>query len=724
MSFLGGKAVGSAGKALDRDEARRALVLLMHPTLATELRALPCGRSVVGTVDDIEGLVEQAAVWSGDGQKVYYLANPVPVGHEGAASNRHIVCRHLLLVDVDPVRADGHGKNCATGAEQEQARRVVLAILAWLASCGFPRPVLIDSGNGFHLLYRVDLPNDRIATATVKRLLRTLGERFDTAGAHVDRGVHRLAQLARLPGSWARKGAEKPGRPFRQARILQAPEVLEVLPFAMLVATAQPETKTAPEPEPVAQPRSARWKGRATADVEDAERYYRVALTKEIERLLAAAMHERNNTLNLAAFRMGQLVAGGGLDRDRVEEDLAAAARRIGLEEGEIGPTIKSGLEAGIASGPRQAPERNARGQHAGNGSTSSSAKFASSEVIIEWASDIEPVAVEWLWKGRIPLGKLTTFAGMTSVGKTFTLLDITARVSRGLDWPDSSGECCRPGKVLFISAEDTPDDTLVPRLIELGADLSKIAFLKSKYRTKFTIGDLPMLDHALKNMGEKVALICIDPPTAFVGKVDDHKNAELRGLLSPLSDWADLFRLAIVFITHFNKSTEKVQALQKVMGSVAWVNAVRAAHMFAKDTEDPTRRLFLPLKMNLCEEPKGLAYRIIKSGNLAKIEWLGEVDLTADEAVSHDKKPRKVVAAEWLAGLFKDRSEIPGKEVWQGAKEAGLSKNAVLEAKSELGIEPYKTGAGWMWPAPKKAPDQTRTDGQSQATGDRWEGL
>ena len=52
------------------------------------------------------------------------------------------------------------------------------------------------------------------------------------------------------------------------------------------------------------------------------------------------------------------------------------------------------------------------------------------------------------------------------------------ARVTKGMDWPDAAGECCTPGQVLFISGEDEADDTLVPRLIEMGADLDKVIFL------------------------------------------------------------------------------------------------------------------------------------------------------------------------------------------------------------------------------------------------------
>jgi hypothetical protein len=114
-------------------------------------------------------------------------------------------------------------------------------------------------------------------------------------------------------------------------------------------------------------------------------------------------------------------------------------------------------------------------------------------------------------------------------------------------------------------------------------------------------------------------------------------------------------------------------------MGSVAWVNAVRAAHMFAKDPDDPSRRIFVGMKLNIGKERNGLAYRIVETETLARVEWLGEVDVTADEAVGGDKKKsRGVVAVEWLADQFRKQRVWRSDELKANAREAGLSKNAL----------------------------------------------
>lgn len=86
----------------------------------------------------------------------------------------------------------------------------------------------------------------------------------------------------------------------------------------------------------------------------------------------------------------------------------------------------------------------------------------------------VAPRPVEWLWPGRVPLGKVTILSGDPNLGKSFLTLDLAARVSAGLPWPDGTGPAAR-GSVILLSAEDDVADTLVPRLVAAGADLSRV---------------------------------------------------------------------------------------------------------------------------------------------------------------------------------------------------------------------------------------------------------
>ena len=75
--------------------------------------------------------------------------------------------------------------------------------------------------------------------------------------------------------------------------------------------------------------------------------YVRKALDDECQSVALAREGQRNNTLNTAAYSVGQLVGAGGLDRSIAEDALTGAARRCGLPDSEAAATIRSGLDAG-----------------------------------------------------------------------------------------------------------------------------------------------------------------------------------------------------------------------------------------------------------------------------------------------------------------------------------------------------------------------------------------
>jgi putative DNA primase/helicase len=696
---------GGAGRRPDAALVRAAFALLADPALSAQVQGLPSGRHRIVRGDDPEGAAA-AAEWLADERGCYWSLNPCPNGRTEPLKKAAVVYRRWLLLDVDPERPKDAN---ATEEEHERAREGAYAALDHLSGRGWPSPVVVDSGNGWHLLYRVDLPNDDDAHALLKAVIYAVADRFDTEAATFDRAVHNANRISKLPGTWACKGPSTPERPWRMAKVVYAPEVVQVVTAEQLAAVAaapKPDATVCPPEDAAASAFRLKASGGDEARV---RAYARSALEKELARVALAPTGERNTALNRAAFSLGTLVGAGLLLRQEVEQSLSAEALRAGLTEAETKATVRSGLDAGAAR-PRQVPPPSENGTH----KAPPPPPPAEGEVVILRASAVVPRKVEWLWPGRIPLGKLTTFAGVGGLGKTFVLCDITARVTRGLDWPDSAGVRSERGSVLFISGEDDPDDTLVPRLITAGADLERVAFLTAKAEGNFTLAALQLLTTAIAQLGADTRLVVIDPPSSYLAGVDDHKNAELRGLLTPLKAWAALNRVAMVFNTHVNKATgQKVEAMMRVMGSVAWVNAVRAAHMFAKDPEDPKRRLFCGMKLNIGRERKGLAYKIafdpaVEDGP-AKIEWLGEVDTTADEAINRTSEPkrRRVAAAIWLGEVFEGRVEVPSKELFERKdKETHVSNDALREAKDDMGIKAFQADNGegrrhwvWHWP-------------------------
>lgn len=704
----------SASMIADADEVRRALELFADPEGWCQVVAIPTMFARTG--NEPSQLARTVADLPG-GCGIYFQINPVREGLKTKAKKTDITKRRWLFIDIDPVKDEEHGHNPATDKEKGRAGNVCDSVNEYLRGLGWPAPIVTDSGNGCGMFWRCDLPNDELTRSLYKRLLAKLAERFDGENGRIDKAVHNADRLAKLPGTWARKGTQSDDRPFRPCKLVYVPSGPELVSLELLKAAAELEDEPEQKQEPGQNGHVDAFTVRTTTG-DGHKAYAKAALDKECVRVVLSRSPSmggegRNNTLNKAAFNLGTLLGAGLLDRAQVENELYRSACACGLDtdpecgEHGIRSTIQSGLAAGMAK-PRNLEDKDRSSQ-----TPAAPTNSPTTGQVIYWASSVKPRAVEWLWPGRIPLGKLTTFAGNGGLGKTFVLCDIIARITQGMDWPCSNGECSPVGKCLFISGEDDPEDTLVPRMIELGADLNRVAFLQTAVLDRFTLADLKTLDTALDQMGGDVRFVGIDPPTAYLGGVNDHKNAELRGLLTPLMSWAMKRRLAIVFNTHVNKPQgAKVEAMMRVMGSVAWVNAMRSAYMFAKDPDNHEQRLFVGMKTNLGGERKGLAYKIAATSTLARVEWLGEVDTSADDAANNQRSERKrsIPAAAWLAELFADTDKIPSDAIWRAKRQTTISDNALKEAKDEMGIRAKQEHDGdgnrawfWMWPKERR---------------------
>ena len=100
--------------------------------------------------------------------------------------------------------------------------------------------------------------------------------------------------------------------------------------------------------------------------------------------------------------------------------------------------------------------------------------------LVIERADQVTMKQQRWLWPKRIPLGSITTFAGIPGEGKSLVVADIVSRVTQASPYPDGGNPLEEPGEVLIISGEDDLETALVPRLTAAGANLERVHIVKS----------------------------------------------------------------------------------------------------------------------------------------------------------------------------------------------------------------------------------------------------
>jgi putative DNA primase/helicase len=376
---------------------------------------------------------------------------------------------------------------------------------------------------------------------------------------------------------------------------------------------------------------------------------------------------------------------------------------------------------------------------HLSIGASDAEAELVPAEVppitpIIVSLADVQAEPVEWLWHWRIALGKVTLLAGDPGLGKSFVTLDIAARLSSGLPWPDSPTIKTTPGGVVLLSAEDDVADTIRPRLDAAGADVRRIVALQA-VRRNYTDGptkestfsletDLAALEAAILAV-PGCRLVIIDPITAYLGATDSHKNAEIRGLIAPLAAMASKHGVAVLCVTHLNKAA-KGPAIYRAIGSIAFAAAARAVWAVIKDNENPRRRLMLPTKNNLAPDALGLAYSIepVGIGGAPVVAWEADpVEVSADDAMQTDtdKEGREDgnQSQAWLREALKDGS-MPAQSVLDQGRANGFTNRAVRDAFHALGCQRKKADfkGGWVWWMPSAVlgpPSEGETSASSQ---------
>ena len=237
----------------DAAEVRRTFSLFVKRRSVFEVRVLDAQLHgdrrrgpVSGYFSDIERCLSQLARLTGF-SGVYRTLNPVNpallsrranrlelAGRNANTGDSHIVRRDWLLIDTDPERPAGIS---STDSEKEAAKQKALEIRRWLKEEGWPQPVPADSGNGYHLIYMVDLPADD--NGLIEKFLAGLALRFNGDGVEVDTTVFNASRIVKLHGTLAAKGDNTEERPHRMSRLLKVPDKLEPVSIEQIEAAVK-----------------------------------------------------------------------------------------------------------------------------------------------------------------------------------------------------------------------------------------------------------------------------------------------------------------------------------------------------------------------------------------------------------------------------------------------------------------------------------------------------
>jgi hypothetical protein len=344
--------------------------------------------------------------------------------------------------------------------------------------------------------------------------------------------------------------------------------------------------------------------------------------------------------------------------------------------------------------------------------------------LVVTTAIDIPMKATRWLWEDDgdhwLPMGELAGLAGRAGVGKSTWCAHLTALVTNGKLPGDYYGT---PKDVIICTTEDDWNSTLRPRLEAAGADLTKVHRVEAvdadglegivKLPT-----DLADMERIIRE--KDVALVILDPLLTFVDKqLDTHKDAEVRRALEPVVKIAHDTKSSVIGLIHVNKTTDG-DLMNRVMGSRA-IGAVARGVLFcarylpideiAEDIEDadpePKRARFMfgQIKNNLqAKVMRSVEYHmhgkvvgfdeeaqkniegsyVITDGMIP--ENIEDLVLAQEKVRKSGKSTEKGKALTWLLTYLKGKGEVPSHQIISDGILAGHGRNAVQNARQELG--------------------------------------
>lgn len=324
----------------------------------------------------------------------------------------------------------------------------------------------------------------------------------------------------------------------------------------------------------------------------------------------------------------------------------------------------------------------------------------------------IERKSVDWLWKPYLPLGGLSICVGDPGIGKSTFAYALASAVSNGKGGGGYTNQ--EPGSVLLYCLEDDAEKVIVGKLMDNGADMSKIhdGVFDERHNPMgiappMTAQKMAAVVKAASQVPD-LKLVVFDPVVEwFPAHRSMNTGNEAREILRLFRTLSEQSSCCVLVLGHPNKQTG-ASLMYRVAGSIDF-SAVARSGLFAAKVPETEECALIHFKQNWGGKGGAIGYTIDDEG---RFFFTGTSDVTEEMLHNTDTRQPPTTAKQrtdcknWLYQVLA-HGDIPALEVFKGAKMEGYSPPTVKRAKSEAGdIRSRKVGENWVWYVEKhKAP-------------------
>jgi hypothetical protein len=589
----------------NQEEILRSIRLLFDDGQVIELRAPATKKQTQsGYYDDFQKFAKDAAGLSSQESvpAVYWTlqnvnpallsrsANHIKAHAKFSTTDAEIIEYQFLPLDCDPVRP-AH----VSSSNEEKAASFVVAkqLRDYLSKRNIPT-ILADSGNGYHVLARIQLPVNKETRELVQGILVGMAEKFDTDAVKIDRKNFNPSRILKAYGTVARKGDHTADRPWRVTNILDCPPlrtVGEVEMRCLLAELPGPVQNTDKISDSQIENKAIKMESfMAEAEIGHRDRLdYKGGFKWQLEACPFNPDHAVPDSFTFVlADAIGFSCSHNSCVENKWKQFRALLEKRIGRRFSFTDTqNLKAEFTGHLAQPPAPPPVPSAE-------IPQPRSEFVPTSCT---ADTIQPKQIRWLWTHRFA-EKINLLVGNPDNGKGLVSIYTVARLTTGEPWFDAENKL-PPSEALILAAEDDWDDIIVPRLMAAGADLKNVHKLVmsaqingSKVEKELSLDrDRSVLDNYLQKH-PAIRLVVIDPVSNYLGRTKMIDEQSVRELLAPFKEMASRLHVAFLCIMHLNKKVE-LDAIHRIGGAMAFTGIARMVWLCApKPNEDDLHAL------------------------------------------------------------------------------------------------------------------------------------
>lgn len=233
----------------DDNQVHEIRVINKHEVYRQKISSIYFKSTPEGKAQAIQELNQLLELYSKDSKNLtntYVLMNPCKdelyfrKNSSKSTSDSDIIKRTRLLIDVDSDKADTD--IMASKEEYDKSAHIAAEVQKAFDGLGFPRPIVSFTGNGWALIYKIDLEINENNEKAIEEFYDAICAKWPS----VDIKVKNKARVTRFIGTKNEKGRNEEPREHRYSRFIKVPDQYNTLSIDLVKKATQeyaPETE-------------------------------------------------------------------------------------------------------------------------------------------------------------------------------------------------------------------------------------------------------------------------------------------------------------------------------------------------------------------------------------------------------------------------------------------------------------------------------------------------